>query len=77
MAEEFFKKIPADTLKRLEGYVTKGVHSDAEEAKEAWCDRITTACSVLYDCGFLSFSERVIASAHFRSRVYTRGGAAQ
>ena len=74
MAEEFFSKIPAHTLKRLESYVTGGALCTTEESKEAFCGRITAACSVLYDCGILTFSERVLASAHFRSRVYARGG---
>lgn len=70
MAEEFFAKIPKDTMKRINGYVAQGSACGLASGKEAWCDRITTACSVLYDCGFLSFAERVLASAHFRSRVY-------
>lgn len=67
----FLTKIPLDTYKRLQGYAANGRASSEKAAKEHQCDRIITACSVLYDCGFLNFKERINCSRYFRSLVYT------
>ncbi len=67
----FFAKIPESTLKRLQNYAVNGRASRSKAAKEHQCDRIITACSVLYDCGFLNFNERINCSRYFRSLVFT------
>ena len=66
----FFSKIPPDTLRRMEGYAICGFNSTRDESKELWTARIVTACSILYDCGYLSFQERITTSTYFRRWIY-------
>ena len=74
MKEITYKKIPINTLKRLDEYAVKGFASGSMEEKAHWDDRIVTACSVLWDGGILDLSERIEVSRFYRSRVYFEKG---
>ena len=64
MNERILNKIPRATLSRLEDYVNL-VHIGA--STEYAIAKIITACSVLYDCGFLTMAERAEVSRYFRT----------
>ena len=63
MYENIFNKIPHATLTRLYDYVKIGqIGGD-----KGYCRaKIVTACSVLYDCGYLTMTERAEVSLYFR-----------
>ena len=65
MKEATFKKIPLGTLDRLNRYADNGFHSESEAERMIWEARITTACSVMFDCGVLAMHERIEVSAYY------------
>lgn len=64
MDERILNKIPRATLCRLNDYV--GLASIGADV-HAVVGKIITACSVLYDCGILTMSERAEVSFYFRT----------
>ena len=63
-------KIPTKVIERLIHYSNMGAKCNSEIEKREYIARIITCCSVLYDCGILTFNERVYVSRHFRTLVY-------
>ena len=73
----FLCKVPTKALERLMYYASMGSKAQSDKTKRGYIARITTACSILADCGIFTIQERIDASKHFRSLVYECDGNCQ